>query len=234
MPVCRGKGSTRDTGRVTPPGAPDEIFTVLIVCTGNICRSALAERLARAYLEEALGADAAAIQVRSAGTQAVVGSAVHPHSALVLTGLGGDPAGFSARQLVDDMAADSDLTLTLTRTHRRMVLNAAPRALARTFTLREAADLVRLASRTEQSDADTFADRCRALVKAMAVARSKRVADAADDIADPIGQPLDFHEQVGEEIAAALLPVLARLVSLRDVGGRSALSLAGSDSQPRQ
>ena len=207
---------------------------MLVVCTGNICRSALAERLARAYLDEALGPDASAIQVRSAGTQAVVGSGIHPDSALVLAGLGGDPADFTARQLVDHMAIDADLTLTLTRTHRRVVLNAAPRALSRTFTLREAADLVRLVDAAEQPEGDTFADRCRSLVKAMGAARSKRATDAGDDIADPIGRPLEFHEQVGEEIAGALLPVLGRLVSLRGAGGRSAFSLAASASQPAQ
>jgi protein-tyrosine-phosphatase len=233
LPGDLSERSTGDTGGVVPHGAPGEAFQMLIVCTGNICRSALAERLAWAYLDEALGADASAIQVRSAGTQAVVGSAVHPDSALVLTGLGGDPVGFAARQLVDDMASDADLTLTMTRTHRRVVLNAAPRALSRTFTLREASDLVRLVG-AEQPDGDTFADRCRALVKTMAAARSKRAADAADDIADPIGQPVEFHEQVGEEIAGALLPVLGRLVSLREAAGRSALSVAGSESQPAQ
>ena len=40
--------------------SPDPVFTVLFVCTGNICRSALAERLGRAYLDEALGDEAGA------------------------------------------------------------------------------------------------------------------------------------------------------------------------------
>lgn len=233
LPGDLSEGSAGDTGGVVRHGALGETFQVLIVCTGNICRSALAERLGRAYLDEVLGADAQAIRVWSAGTQAVVGSGVHPDSALVLAGLGGDPAGFAARQLVDDMAIDADLTLTMTRTHRRVVLNAAPRALSRTFTLREAADLVRLVG-AEQPEGDTFADRCRALVKTMAAARSRRATDAADDIADPIGRPVEFHEQVGEEIAGALLPVLGRLVSLREAGGRSAFSLAASESQPAQ
>src|SRR5919107_4507115 len=93
-------------------GSPEPVFTVLLVCTGNICRSALAERLGRAYLDEVLGPDAGTVQLVSAGVQAVVGSAMHPDSALVLRGLGGGPEGVVARQLVDDMAIDADLTLT--------------------------------------------------------------------------------------------------------------------------
>jgi protein-tyrosine-phosphatase len=218
------------TGRVVPDGVQDEPFTVLVVCTGNICRSALAERLARAYLNEALGPDAGRVLVRSAGTQAVVGSGVHPDSALVLAGLGGDPAGFAARQLVDEMAVDADLTLALTRAHRRAVLNVAPRALSRTFTLREAAELVHLLNPVDEPVGNTFAERCRALVRAMAAARSKRPSESSDDIADPIGRPVEFHEQVGEEIASTLLPLLGRLVSLRDPAGPVMLSVADCDA----
>src|SRR4029453_3065448 len=52
-------------GAVSAGGA---VFTVLLVCTGNICRSAMAERLGRAYLEEGLGEDARAIRIVTAGT----------------------------------------------------------------------------------------------------------------------------------------------------------------------
>jgi protein-tyrosine phosphatase len=70
-----------------PDARPHEpAFTILFVCTGNICRSALAERLGRAYLNQWLRDTASAIRVVSAGTQAVVGSAMHPDSALVLRG----------------------------------------------------------------------------------------------------------------------------------------------------
>src|SRR5687768_14982949 len=113
---------------MSPPREPE--FTVLLVCTGNMCRSALGERLGRAYLEELLGERASAIRLTSAGVQAVVGSAMHPDSALVLSGLGADAGDFVARQFVESMAAAADLTLTLTRGHRRDVLHGAPRVLA--------------------------------------------------------------------------------------------------------
>ena len=207
---------------------PDPVFTVLFVCTGNICRSALAERLARAYLDDALGDDARMVRVHSAGTQAVVGAGVHPDSALVLAGFGGDPAGFAARQLDERVANDADLALALTRTHRRDALKLAPRGLNRTFTLKEAADLVALVDPATELAGDGLAERGRSLVKAMAAARSRRSSTKADDIADPIGQPLEVHQQVGEAISGALLPLLARIVAVRTPDGTgSAAELVG-------
>ena len=187
---------------------------MLLVCTGNICRSALAERLGRAYLDEVLGENAGSVELVSAGVQAVAGSAMHPDSALVLRGLGGEPEGFVARQLVDDMAIDADLTLTMTRRHRRDVLRGAPRALARTFTLREAAVLLELVGDVVVPR-DGLAERARNLVRELAAARSRRQSSAHDDIRDPINEPAEVHGEVGDAVAAALIPVLARIVALQ-------------------
>jgi len=57
-----------------PGGAP---FTVLMVCTGNICRSPVAERLLRAQTE-AVGLP---VVVHSAGTQSMVGHGMTPEAA---------------------------------------------------------------------------------------------------------------------------------------------------------
>ncbi len=176
---------------------------MLFVCTGNICRSPLAERLGRAYLQEVLEEQAGGVRLASAGLQAVVGSGMHPDSSLVLEGLGGDSRGFRARQLVAAMAVGADLTLTMTRVHRREVLALAPRALSRTFTLPEAADLVRFVD-----------DHARALVPRLHAARSRRRSGPEDDIRDPIGLPPEAHQESGEAIAAALLPLLGRLAGV--------------------
>ncbi len=109
----------------------------------------------------------------------------------------------------------------MTRAHRSDVLGVAPRALARAFTLREAAALLELVGDGAHFDGETFANRARSLVAAFAAARFRRQGGADDDIGDPIGRSVEIHEQVGEAIAAALLPLLRRLADLRLLARRA-------------
>lgn len=223
MPSAAGPAELRafGFGSVSSPAAPDvasDVFTVLLVCTGNICRSPLAERLGRARLDRELGPQAGQVRWLSAGVRAAAGSGMDPDTAVVLRRLGGDPAGHVARQLDERLAESADLTLTMTRAHRRAVLERAPRALAQTFTLREAAELLRLVGDVRPAEAGLPA-RGRALVRLLAGGRAHRMSTAADDIPDPIGQPIEAHERCGQAIADALLPVLSRIAALREQPG---------------
>jgi protein-tyrosine phosphatase len=135
---------------------------------------------------------------------------MHPDSALVLQGLGGDPRGFRAQQLRADCVERADLVLTMTRYHRTLVLQEVPRALAKTFTLREAAAL--LASVGEGAlSTGAWPQNGRALVRALADARSGGRDTAADDVADPVGGPLQAHQEAGDLIAQAWIPLLQRI-----------------------
>ncbi len=164
---------------------------ILFVCTGNICRSPTAERLANEYATQQGIHDFAA---SSAGTRAVIGHPVHPDAAEVLRGLGGDPTGFAARQLTLKVAGNADLILTMTRRHRDSVLELAPNKLHRTFTLAEASQLVTM------FEARTVAE--------LANLRPQLASHAVADIADPIGHGPDVFETVGGQIADLLLPVI--------------------------
>src|SRR4051794_35150893 len=104
-----------------------------MVCTGNICRSPLMERLFVARLQAKLPApQAARFEVGSCGTWGLDGWAMEPAAAETLTGLGGDPVGFQARAMTAALL-DADLILVATREHRRLVVTEAPSALSRTL-----------------------------------------------------------------------------------------------------
>ncbi|MGE0220849.1 low molecular weight phosphatase family protein [Mycolicibacterium sp.] len=164
---------------------------LLFVCTGNICRSPLAERLAAAY---SVQLDIPGLTTSSAGTRAVIAHPMHKNAALVLESLGGEPADFAARQLTSRIAAAADLILTMTRAHRDSVLELAPQKLRSTYTLTEAAQLASKTAATALSDLPAL--------------RPQINADAAPDIPDPIGQSEEVFIEVGTRIAELLPPIL--------------------------
>ncbi len=198
---------------------PAPVVRLLFVCTGNICRSAAAERLTRSALAELLPGADDLVQVTSAGTRAVVDAPVHPDSALAVGERGGDVAGFAARQLRAHMVAEADLVLTMTTEHRTAVLGMEPRALQRSFTLREAADLAELVA--PAPEAGQAAPGARSLAQRMAAARSRRAPGAVDDIDDPVNRPLAAHRDAVEAISACLDRLLPVVVA--DLRGRALL-----------
>jgi protein-tyrosine-phosphatase len=122
--------AVRDNASVT--------FAVLYVCTGNVCRSPIAELLFRAWV--APGAD---VTVSSAGTEALVGHGIDGSSASALGQLGIDPSRHRARQFEPWMAAEADLVLTAERAHRDLVITELPGSFRRVFTMKEFARLAR-------------------------------------------------------------------------------------------
>jgi protein-tyrosine-phosphatase len=92
--------------------------SILLVCTGNICRSPLAASL----LERALGERAAeGIRVSSAGTGAWDGAPVSEGAYLVGLERGLDLSGHRARLLTRELVERADLILTMARHHRARV-----------------------------------------------------------------------------------------------------------------
>ncbi|MGY1774407.1 hypothetical protein ACI8AV_00970 [Geodermatophilus sp. SYSU D00804] len=185
---------------------------VLFVCTGNLCRSPLAERLAAAWTADSSDANSSSggIHFRSAGVLASPRLPMHVDSARALRRLGGDPEDFRSQRLTAEVAARADLVLTMTRDHRREVLRLNPKGLRRTFTLKEASDLIKHADLDDLWRSQT-ARRATELGGRLHAARSWRATTSADDIADPIGRRPAVHDEVAAAIAETLRPVLAAL-----------------------
>lgn len=182
-------------------------FRVLMVCTGNLYRSPLAECL----LRERLAAVRETIHVSSAGTEAVPGMPMAATAASLVTGWGGAPSGTVARRLTAGLVESSDLVLGAATEHREAAVRLSPvRALSRAFSLREFARLVRAEDAAGVVDP---AARFAALVEGAAARRGSAPADAADDdVADPLGaSPAELREcmtrieESVERIATAVL-----------------------------
>ena len=182
-----------------------EPFDLLFVCTGNICRSPVAERLATRWAADA-GRAPEALQVGSAGLQAAEGRPMDPRSAAALEELGGDPSGFRSRPLTADIAVDADLVFTMTRRQRRSVLEMTPRALRRTFTLTEAATLLQHADLTGLAGMP-LGERAASLALRLDAARALSPSADTHDIPDPIDSRASVHRQVARTIATSLRPL---------------------------
>ncbi|MDI2124562.1 low molecular weight phosphatase family protein [Yinghuangia seranimata] len=149
-------------------------FSVLFVCTGNLYRSPIAERL----LAARPGAD---LRVASAGTHAWPGRPLDAATVGLLRELGADPDGFTARRLDAAHLDKADLVLGLAREHREAAVRLRPAAMRRCFTLTE---FVRLT--------DGLADDPRDVVARAGATRGRPsgLPPESDDIADPDGLPL--------------------------------------------
>lgn len=171
----------------------DQRFTILAVCTANVCRSPMIELLLRASL------DADHFEVASAGVRGWDRKPMDADAAAELARLGHSADAFSSQPIGSRLIDSADLVLTATREHRSDVLAINPRALRRSFTLVEFAALTALV------DGDTPAE----LVARAAQGRSLAPADV--DIRDPYRRGPDIHRETADQIAAAVATISARL-----------------------
>ncbi|MBD7996064.1 low molecular weight phosphatase family protein [Arthrobacter sp. Sa2CUA1] len=179
-------------------------FRILTVCTGNICRSPMAERLLQA------GFDALApgeFEVASAGTGALVGSAIEPHVAGFINVFGGSSADFVSRQLTPEILQGQDLVLALTREHRSKIVEMSPGLLRRTFTVRE---LARLLPEVDADPDAPAAERWKdALSRALRLRSVHPGGPGEDDVVDPFRRSDEVYQQMVQELSPALKSILA-------------------------
>lgn len=114
---------------------------VLLVCTGNTCRSPMGEMLLKKLAAERLECSIAELEQRglvivSAGVAAVPGCAASIEAVEVLQERGLDISKHESQPLTDKLVRHADMILTMTGGHRHAILRRWPEASSRTFTLR--------------------------------------------------------------------------------------------------
>ena len=94
---------------------------IIFICTGNTCRSPMAELLLKKILLER---GWKGIEVTSAGIQAKRGDTVNPKSKFVLEENGISCEEFKSRKLTDKMLKDAYAIVCMTEKHREYLLDA--------------------------------------------------------------------------------------------------------------
>ena len=133
--------------RVTGPGVLDQSaltrlgqLTVLLVCTGNTCRSPMAEAILRRLLSESFasqfaeGQPAPAVAI-SAGLSAVGGGPASAEAMAVMKQKGLSLVHHQSRAISDRLIAQADLVLTMTKSHRHAIVQRWPELSSRTHLL---------------------------------------------------------------------------------------------------
>ena len=203
----------------------DDVFGVLAVCTGNICRSPQIEKLLRARVPIAFGRlSIDAFAVSSAGTHASDGDTMDPYAADEAARLGIHISGqHRARRLHKRQLERVDLVLGAERRHRDEAAKLLRRRSAIAFTVVEFALIVEHlaasgAERVAPLAADGFAAFMRRVVAAAHDARAEALPRAAItlDLPDPhrygpevYRRSADTIDDYVTRIAAALRPLAA-------------------------
>lgn len=186
-------------------GVASSELRVLVVCTANVCRSPVAERL----LARHLAAAGHRARVRSAGTHGGR-LVVHEHTVMAARDLEVDLSDHRSRLLSAALVATdgADLIVTMTREHLRAVVGIDPLAWPRSFTLKE------LARRT--ADVPRSVTDPREWISAAGSGR--RAADMMtpsqlDDLDDPYGGPLRDHRAMVADVESLVGKLVAAMPS---------------------
>jgi len=154
--------------------------------------------MAAALLAAKVAARGVDADVRSAG-MLEGGRPAWPEAMAAMSELGLDLTAHVSQEMTVPIVRDADLVLGMTREHARAAIALEPSAYARVFTLKE---LVRVGERRPRA--------CQPLDTWLAEAADQREvedllgADPADDVADPIGGPLEAFRATALELDGLL------------------------------
>ncbi|WP_322906466.1 low molecular weight protein arginine phosphatase [Paenibacillus campi] len=190
---------------------------ILFVCTGNTCRSPMAEAFMRKLAKER----GISVEVRSAGVAAIDGMAMSRHAEAVLRDHHIQDH-ITSSSLNAELLEWADLVLTLTGSHKQHVLARFPAAAGKVYTLKEYAenDEHVLHDLEELDQLHASIEIRRSLGESIHSSDYERLIEIQQrlpgfDIIDPFGGSRDDYEIAAADIRAALQKLLDKLEAYR-------------------
>jgi tRNA threonylcarbamoyl adenosine modification protein (Sua5/YciO/YrdC/YwlC family) len=128
---------------VVPCAALDRLASkfIVIVCTGNTCRSPMAEAILRKLIAEKFNCtleetEQRGVIVSSAGVSATPGGVAAPEAVEVMRTRGLDLSRHESQPLSEKLIRHADVILALTNAHRQAIIRRWPEAAGRTMVMR--------------------------------------------------------------------------------------------------
>jgi len=161
------------------------INTVLFVCTGNTCRSVMAEGIFKKMLKERAG-DNTRLNIISAGIFALPGISPTSEAISVMFEQGIDISQYHAQELQEELIKKVDVILVMTNEHKEYIHKEFPFAQNKTFLLKKFT--LNNKSECNQNNEKDY------------------------EIIDPIGRKIEFYRIVARELKKNLEKILDKII----------------------
>ena len=159
--------------------------TILFVCTGNTCRSAMAEGIFKKMLKERTEDDSK-FNIISAGIFALQGMSPTPEAIKVMAEQDIDISRHIATQIQEDLVKKADLILVMSNTHKDHIKTKFTFAKDKIYLIKEFAQIGEF--------------------------KSIQKTNENYKIVDPLGRPTEFYRIVAKELKKNLKNILDKIL----------------------